>query len=415
MGQMNNLTPNLSYVVANGISSNNVFIEIFKTRAPLPQDRNYAIQQRWLNTLTNQEYILTGFSTINGNISAIWSQVFVLSNEQITGNDGVPVVSINNNLNLLGNVVANGTHATALFTITPALGTENIDLQVAAANASSSIAKAGIASFNSLAFSVDANGFVSLTGTGIAQTLTGNTGGAIAPVAGNINTVGTGSITISGAGNTLTTQLTGLTNHAVFVGAGTATITNVGPSSTTGQILQNNAAADPSYSTATYPSTTVVSQLLYSSATNTVAGLATSNNGVLTTSAIGVPQFLANGTNGQVLTATTGSPPTWQNPIQSLVTYTNVTFAMSPYTVLASDEYLSLNTSGGAITLLFPNTTTTNRIWVVKDRTGNASTNNVSITTVGGAVTIDTQTTYKLFSNFSSVSMIFNASNYEIY
>ena len=70
------------------------------------------------------------------------------------------------------------------------------------------------------------NGFVQFSGTGAAETLTGNSGGAIAPVANNINTVGTGSITIGGSGNTLTTQLTGLTNHAVLVGAGTATITN---------------------------------------------------------------------------------------------------------------------------------------------------------------------------------------------
>lgn len=149
-------------------------------------------------------------------------------------------------------------------------------------------------------------------GTTAVETLTGNSGGAISPTAGNINTLGSGSITIAGSGSTLTTQLTGLTNHAVLVGSGTATITKVGPTATAGQVLQSaGSSADPAFSTATYPSTTTINQVLYSSAANTVSGLATANNGVLITSATGVPSLLANGTTSQVLTATTGSPPSW--------------------------------------------------------------------------------------------------------
>jgi len=75
-------------------------------------------------------------------------------------------------------------------------------------------------------------------------TLTGNTGGAIAPVAGNINTLGTGSITIAGSGSTLTTQLTGITNHSLQVGAGTATLTQLA-NGTTGQVLTAVTGADP--------------------------------------------------------------------------------------------------------------------------------------------------------------------------
>lgn len=89
------------------------------------------------------------------------------------------------------------------------------------------------------------------SGTSVVQTLTGNTGGAISPTAGDIGTVGTGSITIAGAGSTLTTQLTGLTNHNVLVGAGTATITNVAPSATSGvPLISQGAAADPAFGTA---------------------------------------------------------------------------------------------------------------------------------------------------------------------
>ena len=149
-------------------------------------------------------------------------------------------------------------------------------------------------------------------GSTVVETLTGNTGGAIAPVSGNINTVGTGSITVVGSGNTLTTELTGLTNHALLVGAGTTTITKVGPSATTGQILQSQGSTtDPAFSTATYPSTTTINQILYSSSANTVGGITAGNNGVLISSASGVPSFLADGTTNQVLVATTGSPPSW--------------------------------------------------------------------------------------------------------
>ena len=149
-------------------------------------------------------------------------------------------------------------------------------------------------------------------GTGVVETLTGNSGGAIAPVAGNINTVGTGSITVVGSGNTLTTELTGLTNHSLLVGAGTTTITKVGPSATTGQILQSQGSTtDPAFSTATYPSTTTINQILYSSSANVVGGITAGNNGVLISSATGVPSFLADGTTNQVLVATTGAPPSW--------------------------------------------------------------------------------------------------------
>ena len=150
---------------------------------------------------------------------------------------------------------------------------------------------------------------IEANGTAIMETLTGNSGGVIHPTAGNINTLGTGSITIAGAGSTLTTQLTGLTNHAVLVGAGTATITNIAATANTGAVLQNNSGADPSYSTATYPSTTTINQILFSSAANTVTGLATANQAVLTTGATGVPVLTALATNGQLIIGSTAGVP----------------------------------------------------------------------------------------------------------
>lgn len=95
--------------------------------------------------------------------------------------------------------------------------------------------------------------------------------------------------------------------------------------------------------------------------------------------------------------------------------YTNVTYAQSPYTVLATDFYISVDCSGGVVSLLFPNTTTQFRRWIVKDRTGSSSTFNISLTTVGGSVTIDGQTTYKINSNEASVQLLWNGTSYEVY
>ncbi len=103
--------------------------------------------------------------------------------------------------------------------------------------------------------------------------ITGNTGGAETPDSGgNFNLVGSGSIVVDGTANTETVHLNGLTNHAVLVGAGTDTITKVGPTATTGAVLQNNSGADPSYSTAAYPSTAGTSgNVLKSNGTNWVS------------------------------------------------------------------------------------------------------------------------------------------------
>lgn len=134
--------------------------------------------------------------------------------------------------------------------------------------------------------------------------------GTVTPSAGNVNVVGAGSITVAGLTDTATVQLTGLTNHAVLVGAGTTTITKVGPTATAGQVLQSaGAAADPAFSTATYPLTTTVNELLYSSAGNTVTGLAMANSAVLTTTAAGAPVTTALAINGQVIIGSTAGAP----------------------------------------------------------------------------------------------------------
>jgi len=95
------------------------------------------------------------------------------------------------------------------------------------------------------------------------------------------------------------------------------------------------------------------------------------------------------------------------------LTYTNVN--TSPYVVLSTDEYLSVDCSGGPITLQFPNAATASRAYIVKDRTGSAATNNITVTTVGGAVNIDGATTFVMNTAYQSIQIIGNATTYEVF
>jgi hypothetical protein len=268
----------------------------------------------------------------------------------ITGTSGGALSPTAGNWNILGASTAAGTTP---VTTSGAVSTLTVNVQKSQAIASTDATKVGLAAFDSADFTVDANGFVSAATTGFLKTLTGNSGGAIAPVANNINTVGTGSITIAGAGSTLTTQLTGLTNHAVLVGAGTATITNVGPTATAGQVLQSaGAAADPVFSTATYPATTTINQILYSSSNNVVAGLATANQGVLTTGTTGIPVITAIATNGQlIIGSTAGAPAAATLTAGTGISITNgsnsITIASTGSSMAWTDENASFNAVAG--------------------------------------------------------------------
>lgn len=78
---------------------------------------------------------------------------------------------------------------------------------------------------------------------------------------------------------------------------------------TANQILMSGASTTPAWSTATYPATTTVSQILYSSSANVVGGITTANNGMLVTGNTGVPSISAL-TAGQVFIGTTSAAPT---------------------------------------------------------------------------------------------------------
>ncbi len=100
---------------------------------------------------------------------------------------------------------------------------------------------------------------------------------------------------------------------------------------TANQMLQSGATAAPSWSTSTWPATTTINRLLFSSAANTVSEIATANNGTMVTSSAGVPSVLAGpGTTGNILQSNAAAAPSF-----STATYPSV--ASSSGTILRAD------------------------------------------------------------------------------
>ncbi len=181
--------------------------------------------------------------------------------------------------------------------------------------------------------------------SGTSITITGDSGGGL--TAGSFTfTGGTTGLTFSGSGTTETvtgtlvvanggTGRTTLTNHGVLVGAATSAITQLSAGSS-GQVLQSGgAAADPAYSTATYPatatgtgtilradgtnwvattatypSTTTSQQILYSTAANVVGQLTTANSSFPATNSSGTLAMRALSVVIQTFTTTGTYTPT---------------------------------------------------------------------------------------------------------
>lgn len=114
-----------------------------------------------------------------------------------------------------------------------------------------------------------------------------------------------GTAVVAGGG---TGRTSFATVNGVVIGNGTSAL-GLTAAGSSGQIFQSASPSAPGWTTATYPSTTTVSQILYSSASNTVSGLATVNRGVLTTGATGVPAITALATDGQLIIGSTAGAP----------------------------------------------------------------------------------------------------------
>ncbi|MDD5629604.1 MAG: hypothetical protein PHU21_11105, partial [Elusimicrobia bacterium] len=131
--------------------------------------------------------------------------------------------------------------------------------------------------------------------TNVMTTLGPDAGGALAGWV--LATKGTGNNPYwrdlaSGATIYTARNLIGGSQGAVPYQSAPDTTQMLAPGTAAGQLLQTGGAgANPAWTTAAYPNTTVINQILYSAANNSVAGLATLADGVLVTDGSGKPEI----------------------------------------------------------------------------------------------------------------------------
>lgn len=150
-------------------------------------------------------------------------------------------------------------------------------------------------------------------------------------------------------------------NGGIFYSTASAAAILAG-TATANQVLVSGASGAPSWSTATYPPTTTINQLLYSSANNTVAGLATANGGLLNTNGSGVPSVTATPTLGV------------QQTTQGQLTLANTAAGAFATTIQSS------NSASAAWTLTLPTTGGTSNYVLTTNGSGVSSWSQVSLT-----------------------------------
>jgi hypothetical protein len=211
-------------------------------------------------------------------------------------------------------------------------------------------------------------------------------------------------LSAGGLNNNLTASLGGIFYSDASGGqilAGTATAR---------QMLQSGASGAPAWSTATWPATTTANQLLWSSGTNAVAGLATATNSTLCTDGSGVPSIcstLPAAVQGNITALGTIATGVWQGtPValgfggtgQSSAAAARAAAGLnidsftghgdSNYTILATDRTVGTNaafTSSHTWTLPIANTVNPGHEVLVSDFQGTITGPNNLIITRGSA------------------------------
>lgn len=116
-----------------------------------------------------------------------------------------------------------------------------------------------------------------------------------------------------------------------------------------------------------------------------------------------------------VTTSGSGNTVTINAHTNSTFNYVQIDDTDSPYTVTADDHYISCDSTSGTITIELPDAPDAERLFIIKDRVGQAAVNNITVTTTGGAVTIDGSTSYVMNSNYTAIQLLFNGTSYEVY
>lgn len=152
-----------------------------------------------------------------------------------------------------------------------------------------------------------------------------------------------------------------------------------------------------------YPPGTVVETLQGSNVGTLVAPPISpdATNNIILNSTNGNLTF-SNGA-GNILNLTVSTSP--------FVSYVNVVGPIT-YNASTTTEFISCDTSGGAITVILPNNAAQGETFIIKDRTGNANANNITIQVDGfvlNAFGIDDAALQTINANYGSLRVLCNA------
>lgn len=338
---------------------------ITANRAPTTSDK-MLIGQTWINVPADDYYVLTSIDSNNAQWQLLAAGVGAI--DQVTTSAGV-VLPAASNINLVGggatNIATSGAGNTATIAViaSPSFAGTTTSATGLIATTGNITAQAG-----SLvaALGVSAGTTVS-AGTGIS-TATGNITAAVGNI---VATAGSVSANTSVSAGTTVTAGTGITCSAFGVGVVQSDGVGVFSSSkgNDGQILIGSTAGAPAWASIT-PGTNIA---------------------------------IVNAANSITISAVTGA---------LVLSYTST--AVTPYVVGATDDFISVDASGGIKTVQLPDAPATGRVFIVKDQQGVAAINNITVTT-GGVVLIDGNATYVLNTNYEVGQFIFNGTSYEVY
>lgn len=287
------------------------------------------LQTQTVTTIGTSSITFTAFNlmqagtglTRTGNTISLTSPVTLNlggTNAALTANNGGIVYSTASALAILaGTVTANqvllaGSSTTPAWSTAtyPATTTVNQLLWSSSANVI-----AGLSTANSAVLVTNSSGVPAFSGTMTnGQLIIGSTSGTptaatLTPGAGITITNAAGSITIAGTGGTVT-SVTGVS--PIASSGGTTPAISLNGTATANQVLMSATATTTAYSTATYPPTTTINQILFSSAANTITGITVVNSAGLLTNGSGVPAWVAYTGSGSPVLATS---PTLVTPL----------------------------------------------------------------------------------------------------
>lgn len=353
------------------------------------------------------------------NTSTVWLQTAVVN---VIGTDNINYIQFSYSPSYFLQVANNLSDLSNIVTARNNLGLTNIAIQnvieynVLVGGASNTITSIPLLNGQLLIGSTGANPVATIPTNGTNITWTTGAGSLTANLTGQV------ALANGGTGANLTA------NNGGIVYSTASALAILGGTITANQVLLSGSSSAPSWSAATYPASTTVNQLLYSSNNNVISGLATANNGVLVTNGTGVPSIsstLPTQVQGNITSLGIIGSGTWNgSTIQVQFGGTGIT-TVTPYGILcggttstgALQSLASLGTSGQVLTSQGPSALP---IWsslstsAVTSITGTANqilANNTTGSAQTGAITLTLPQSIATTSNVQFGSIGINTSS----